>query len=62
MGKQGNYEFDLVNTNGQIVDTKQTKQIDIFDTERLASGTYLLRVIDKATGSEIKSEKLVVVH
>jgi hypothetical protein len=62
MGMQGNYEFDLLNVAGQIVDKKQTPQVDIFDTEHLASGVYFIRVIDKATGAEIAAGKVVVAH
>jgi hypothetical protein len=62
VGMQGSYEFDLLNAAGQILDKKETRQVDIFDTEHLASGVYFLRVIDKATGAEVCGRKVVVVH
>ena len=62
MGMQGNYEFDLINETGQILATRQTRQVDIFDTGNLANGVYFIRVVDKATGAEIETRKVVVVH
>jgi hypothetical protein len=62
MGMQGNYEFDLLNMVGQIVDKKETRQVDNFDTERLASGIYFLRVIDESNINNIATKKLVVQH
>jgi hypothetical protein len=62
IGMQGNYEFDLLNTNGQVVDKKETPQIDIFDTEHIAAGSYFIRVIDKITGNEVATKKVAVVH
>ena len=61
MGMQGNYEFDLMNAIGQLVDKKETRQVDIFDTEHLASGEYFLRVKNKLTGSEV-TRKMIVTH
>ncbi len=61
MGSQGNYQFALLNDAGQILDKKETKQVDIFDTEHLASGIYILQVLNKTT-SQITSSKLVVTH
>jgi hypothetical protein len=62
MGVQGNYEFELLNEPGQVIATKQTKQVDIFDTEKLITGVYFLRVIDKNTNAEIGVRKVVVEH
>ena len=62
MGMQGNFAFELVNVAGQVLDKKETRQVDIFDTEHLASGAYFLRVIDNVTGVEIASKKVVVTH
>jgi len=62
MGAQGNYQFELLNEAGQVVDRKETKQVDIFDTAHLSSGVYILRVIDKTTGVELAAKKVVVVH
>ena len=62
MGMQGNYTFELLNATGQIVDIKETKQVDIFDTEHLASGVYFVKVIDKPTGAELATKKVVVGH
>ena len=62
MGMQGNYEFELLNITGQIIDRKETRQVDIFDTEQLASGLYLLNVIDKISGTEVTRKKIMVTH
>lgn len=62
VGMQGNYEFDLMNTNGQVIDKKETRQVDIFDTEHLASGIYFVKVIDKGASNEIAVKKIEVVH
>ena len=62
MGMQGNYEFDLINETGQVIARKETRQVDIFDTGNLANGVYFIRVVDKATGAEIETRKVVVVH
>ena len=57
MGMQGNYEFDLVNESGQVIAKRETRQVDNFDTERLADGVYFVRVIDKVTNVEIIAKK-----
>jgi len=57
MGAQGNYEFDLLTVSGQVMATKQTQQVDIFDTETLAPGVYFLRVTDKTTGAQLAAKK-----
>jgi hypothetical protein len=62
MGMQGNYEFELLNTTGQVIDKKQTHQLDIFDTEHLASGVYFISVIDKTANRQIATKKVVVLH
>jgi hypothetical protein len=62
MGQQGNYQFDLLNATGQVIDKKQTPQVDIFDTENLSSGIYFIRVTDKTTHTEIATKKVVVAH
>jgi hypothetical protein len=62
MGTQGNYEFDLLNSVGQVVDIKETRQVDIFDTEGLANGVYVLRVIDRDNADRIFTQKVVVGH
>ena len=62
MGMQGNYKFELLNISGQVIDTKETRQVDIFDTEQLAAGAYFIRVIDKTTGVELAVKKVVVAH
>jgi hypothetical protein len=62
MGMQGNYEFDLLNITGQVIDKKETRQIDNFDTEFLASGTYFLQVLDKCNANKAITQKLVIQH
>ena len=62
IGMQGDYEFDLLNENGQVIDKKETRQVDIFDMEQLSGGVYFVRVIDKTTGAQIAIKKVVVAH
>ena len=62
MNTQGNYEFDLLNTVGQIIDKKETRQVDIFDTENLASGVYLIKVRDKNNANTSITKKVVIEH
>jgi hypothetical protein len=62
MEMQGNYQFELLNETGQVVATKETKQVDIFDTENLSGGVYFIKTIDKRTGKEISTKKIVVAH
>lgn len=62
MAMQGNYEFELVDINGQLIDKRETPQVDYFDTEHLAAGNYFLRVLNKATGNEVGTKKVIVVH
>jgi hypothetical protein len=61
MGTQRNYEFELLNAIGQVIDKKETMQVASFDTENLSSGVYFLQVLDKTTLQKMSS-KLVVVH
>jgi len=62
MGMQGNYEFDLLNVSGQLIATKQTRQLDIFDTEHLSGGVYFIRVLNKLNAAEIASKMIVIAH
>jgi hypothetical protein len=62
MGMPGNYEFDLLNETGQLADSRQTRQVDNFDTERLSAGVYFLSVNNKDNGSIVAIQKVVVVH
>ena len=62
MGMQGNYEFDLLNTLGQVIDKKETRHVDIFDTQNLANGIYILKVTDKQNSNQILSKEVVVQH
>jgi hypothetical protein len=59
MPRQGNYTFELLNEAGQIVSSKHTKQVDIFDTEELPNGVYFLQVKDN---SKVVTNKQVVVR
>lgn len=61
VGMQG-HEFDLINASGQVIDKKETKQVDVFDTERLASGVYFIRFWDKNANAELAIKKIVIVH
>jgi hypothetical protein len=62
MGMQGNYEFQLLNEMGQLIDTKETRQVDDFDTERLANGIYFLKAIDKSNPMNSITKKVVIAH
>jgi hypothetical protein len=62
MGMQGNYEFYLLNAFGQEIEKKETRQVDIFDTEHLASGVYFLQVIDEKSLNKIITQKILVQH
>ena len=62
MGNQGNYEMQLLNEMGQLIDKKETRQVDIFDTEKLAAGIYFIKTIDKATLNEVVTQKIIVAH
>jgi hypothetical protein len=62
MGAPGNYEFELLNEVGQLITAKQTRQVDIFDTEYLAAGVYFIKIIDVRSSQLITSRKIVVQH
>ena len=62
MGMPGDYEFDLVNTFGQLIASKQTRQVDIFDTEGLADGVYFIKAINRQNLREAITKKVIVVH
>ena len=62
MGMQGNYEFDLLNAVGQVVERKETRQVDIFDTENLACGVYFMSVMDKRNERKVATQKIIVQH
>jgi hypothetical protein len=62
MSLQGNYDLDLLNTDGQTIKRKQTRQIDIFDTHDLPSGVYFLKVIDKSNNNNELIKRVIVEH
>lgn len=59
---QGNFEFLLLNSTGQLIDKRQTPQIDIFDTENLPAGMYFILAIDRQTGAQMAAQRVTVVH
>jgi hypothetical protein len=61
-GKQGIYEFELFNESGQLIATKETRQVDIFDTEGLAAGVYFIKVLDKNNSTQVITKQVVVQH
>ena len=61
-GMQGNYRLDLLTENGQVLSSKQTRQVDIFDTEQLAAGIYFIKATDLTTGAALAVRRLVVGH
>jgi hypothetical protein len=62
MPQQGNYTFELLNANGQLIVSRETKQVDIINTESLESGVYFLRITDPHTNHELSTVKLAVKH
>jgi hypothetical protein len=60
--KHNNYILYLLNELGQVLDTKQASTTTTFTTQQLANGLYFIRVIDKTTGAEVATKKVVVVH
>ena len=62
MPMQGNYIFELLNEAGQLIEQKQTRQVDIFNTENLPSGIYYLKVTSSKTSSLVSSQKVIVQH
>ena len=62
MPMQGDYELDLVNETGQVIAKKQTRQVDIFDTEGLPVGVYFVKAINKQNSYSSVAQKVVVVH
>ena len=62
MPMQGSYIFELLNEAGQLIEQKQTRQVDIFNTENLPSGIYYLKVISGKAGTLVSSQKIVVQH
>lgn len=62
MPMQGDYELQLLNDVGQVIDKKQTRQVDIFDTEALPAGVYFVKAIDKKNSYRMAVQKVVVGH
>ncbi len=62
MPMHGNYVFELVNEMGQIVDSKETRQVDIFNTENLPNGVYFLKVIDSRRNTPAANSRQVVIQ
>ena len=47
---------------GQVIDKKETRHVDIFDTEQLSSGIYFIRVTDNTTNTIAATKKIIVAH
>ncbi len=62
MPMQGNYVFELTNKTGQIVERRETKQVDIINTENTISGIYFLTVRASGSNKVIALKKVVVQH
>ena len=62
MEVEGNYALYLFNVVGQMVDRKETRIVDVFDTEYLANGVYFLQVRDKNSLDKIITQKVVIQH
>ncbi len=61
MPMQGNYVFELINEKGQVVERRETRQVDIINTENLPGGVYFLKVTTTKT-TNISSTRVVVQH
>ena len=62
MSAQGNYLFAMIDMTGKTVAVKDTRQVDVFYTEYLNNGVYLLNVIDKRNSAKLLSKEIVVQH
>ena len=62
IGAQGNYTFQLINETGQLIDKKETRQVDVFNTEVLSAGVYFIQVLDRNTNTEVANRKIVIQH
>ena len=60
MPLQGNYRFELLNDNGQVVAQRETYQVDIINVETLSNGIYYLHVYEKM--KKLSISKLIVQH
>ena len=60
MPEQGNYVFELINTAGQVVERRETKQVDIINVQGVESGNYILSVTQN--NIQVGSKKVVVLH
>ena len=60
MPMQGNYTFELLNETGQVMMSKQTWQVDIFNTEQLPNGVYYIHVSNG--GRPVASKQVVLRH
>lgn len=60
MPAQGIYIFELTNEQGRMLERRETKQVDIINTEDLPSGVYYLRVASRE--KHVSTEKVVVRH
>jgi hypothetical protein len=45
MSNAGNYEFQLFSPLGQMIESKETRQKSVFDTEWLAGGLYFIKAM-----------------
>lgn len=61
MPAQGNYVFELLNEAGQVVERRETKQVDIINVQGLPSGQYFLSVTDKS-GRGLSTLPVIVQH
>lgn len=60
MPMQGSYTMELVDLDGKVIATKNTRQVDVFATESLPEGTYYLQVTD--SGKAVVGKQVVVRH
>ena len=62
MPQQGNYIFELINEQGQIVETRETHQVDIINVQGIESGVYFLSVKYADSNKKIATQKVIVQH
>ena len=59
---KGEYEIELLNVTGQLIDRKETKQTEIINTLNMPDGIYFLKVCDKRNVNFFCSKKFVIQH
>jgi hypothetical protein len=62
MKTEGDYLLQLLNTQGELIETFKTRQSAKINAEMLAPGVYFIRAINSAVESNASMGKFIVVH